>query len=321
MKEDNTKYDLSTEEYNRCLSRAEIATFMEGYGVKKRKPKSIFVVAQAGAGKTGLKSFVIKEAQDKGTLETYIEFNPDDIAAYHQNYQQILKEFPEDSYPILQRFVRPALDTYLRERAVELRRDIVQEGTFGSTKGYLDILEFQKNGGKAKIGKLKEDGTREEKDVEGGYDVEINVLAVDRFESYLSALEREQYYRENNLPPRVVTLQNHDRAYDAMLETLKEVETRKLFDSCRVFKRGYTFNKPELVYISGDDKYQSVVEAVVAERNRNRQELLRNPQAYYQRIEELRTRIRVNGIPEQIARLDELKSLFDLELQKSEKEL
>lgn len=317
---DIEKYKLTIEEYNRCLAMAEIGVFMQGNEVVGKKPKSIFVVAQAGAGKTGLKSFIINEAQDNGTLETFIEFNPDDIATYHKYYNEILREFPDNSYKILQEFVRPALDTYLRQRAVELRNNIVQEGTFGSTDGYIKILDFQKNGGKANIGEVKEDGTREEKLIEGNYDIEINVLAVDRFESYLSSLEREQYFRESHLSPRVVTLNNHDYAYNKMLDTLRIIESRGMFDRCRVFKRGYSVNRPELVHISGDGKYQSVVEAVIAERNKNRKELLREPQKFYERIEKLRARILNNGIDEQITRLDELKTLFDLEVEKKEKE-
>ena len=56
---DIEKYKLTIEEYNRCLAMAEIGVFMQGNEVIGKKPKSIFVVAQAGAGKTGLKSFII----------------------------------------------------------------------------------------------------------------------------------------------------------------------------------------------------------------------------------------------------------------------
>lgn len=313
---DLTKYNLTKEEYDKCLAMAEIGIFMQGDMVNGKRPKSILVVAQAGAGKTSLKNFIINEGQDNGSLESYIEFNPDEIATYHEYYKQILEEFPDDSYQILQEFVRPALDTYLRQRAVQLRNNIVQEGTLGSTQGYIDLINFQKNGGKANIGKLQSDGTRQEVEVEGNYDVEINILAVDRFESYLSAQEREQYFREVNLPPRVVTLKNHDYAYDKLLDTLRIIESKELFDRVRVFKRGYAVNKPELVHINGDGKYSSVVEAVIIERNKNRQEILRNPEKYYERIEILRKRIEKNGIEDQIRRLDEIKELFDKELER-----
>lgn len=69
MRENNDKkYDLTPEEYNKCLTRAEIATFMKGETVEK--PISIFVIAQAGAGKTGLRQFVVNEAEDIGYWKT-----------------------------------------------------------------------------------------------------------------------------------------------------------------------------------------------------------------------------------------------------------
>lgn len=314
MKEqDNNKYDLTQEEYNKCLARAEIATFMKGETVDK--PNSTFVVAQAGAGKTGLKEFVIKEAQDNSKLQSYIEFNPDEIAIYHKYYEEILEEYPNDSYRILQRFVRPALDTYLRQRAVELKNNIIQEGTFGGTEGYLKILEFQKNGGIANIGKINEYGIREDKSVEGGYNIDINILAVDRFESLLSCFEREQYFRESGLPPRVVTQENHDYAYEKMLETVRNVENRNLFDRIRVFKRGYSINRPELVYINGDNKYRSTVEAIIAERHKNRQELLRNPEDYLLRIHGLKERVQKTGIDTQLTRIERLEDEFKKEIE------
>lgn len=312
MENNDTKYDLTNEEYNKCLLMAEIATFMKSE--RAEKPHSIFVAAQAGAGKTALKRFLINEAQDNDDITSYTEFNPDEIAIYHKYYREILKEFPDSSYKILQRFVLPALDDFLRQRAVELKNNIVQEGTFGSTEGYLKILDFQKNGGQANIGAMKSDGTREVKNVQGGYNIDINVLAVDRFESLISCYEREQYFRDNNLPPRVVTPKNHDYAYEKMLETLRIIENRKLFDRMRVFKRGRSIEKPELVYTNGDERYSSVVEAVIAERNRDRQRLLSEPEQYLNRIQELRKKIKINGIDAQLEKLDQLETEFRKEI-------
>ena len=98
-------------------------------------------------GKTGLKSFLMREFK----LPRFIEFNPDEIAIYHKHYREIIHEFPDDSYRILQRFVQPALDEYLRPKAVDSRFNIMQEGTFASTDGYLSLLRFQKYGGSAPI--------------------------------------------------------------------------------------------------------------------------------------------------------------------------
>ena len=214
------KYDLTKEEYEKCLKTAELAIFMnEKVGVKH--PTSTFVVAQPGAGKTGLRAYVGGEG---------VEFNPDEIAMYHKHYYKIIEEFPKDSYQILQRFVRPALDTYLRSKAVQLRTNIMQEGTLAATEGYIQILDFQKNGGTANIGNVNEQGRREPIEVLGGYYIDINALAVHRYESLLSSYEREQSFIEEGLPPRAVTAENHDRAYKNMIETIRILENKKLYD-------------------------------------------------------------------------------------------
>lgn len=310
------RYDLTTEEYFECLSMADINTFGLCNNARSEHPRSIFIVAQAGAGKTGLKSFVVNEAEREGTLPEYIEFNPDEIAKYHKYYREILRDYPDDSYPILQKFVSPALDTYLRQRAVDLRFNLVQEGTFGSTDIYVEILDFQKNGGIYSVSSVSGDGTIDQRHVSGGFDIDINVLAVDRFESYLSSLEREQYFRENGYPPRVVTLKNHDYAYNKMIDTLRIIEQRGLMDRGRVFRRGPVPIEPQLVYTTGDNTYPSLAQAVIEEREKNRQEILSNPDAYYERIEDLRARIKTSGIPAQLFRLFELKKIFDGEVKK-----
>lgn len=131
------KYDLTEEEFLRCLKLAEMQIFMRSKG--NTRPQSIFIVSQAGGGKTGLKKFVESHKKD-----IFIEINPDEIAVYHKYYDEILREFPEESHKLLQRFVQPALDKYLRQRAVQLKNNLIQEGTFGNTNGYLEILEYQK---------------------------------------------------------------------------------------------------------------------------------------------------------------------------------
>ena len=176
------KYDLTPEEFETSLKMAELAVFMNAQ--KSNRPTSVFVVAQPGAGKTGLKTYIKREYKKSDLQGGFIEFDPDVVAFYHKYYREILKEFPEESYKRLQKFVAPALDEYLRYRAVQFRNNILQEGTFASP-GYIKILDFQKNGGKLPF---KKDTT-----VGGNYFIDINILAAHRFESLLSAYEREQY--------------------------------------------------------------------------------------------------------------------------------
>ena len=283
------KYDLTKEEFENSLKMAELALLMRVR--PSDEPKSIFIISQAGGGKTGLKTFVENENY-KGQENIFVEINPDEVAIYHKYYENIMKEYPKQSHTQIQKFVRPALDDYLRKRAVQFRTNIIQEGTFGSTDGYLKILDFQKNGGKAAIGPLESNGERKEIDIDGGYNIEIDILAVDRYESLLSSYEREQYFIETGLSPRAVTAENHDRAYENLIKTVQEIENRKLYNRMRVFKRGYVKSKPELVYKSGDTKYRSTAEAVRCEREKNKMELMSNSEAYLNRIAILRKKIK-----------------------------
>lgn len=317
---DNTKYDLTQEEYQRCLKTAELAIFLNEIKlqnlikVQNPNPKSVFIVAQPGAGKTGLRHHIEKENS------ALTEIDPDEVAMYHKYYNEILQEFPEESYSILQRFIKPALDTYLRQRAVQLRADMISEGTFASTNAYIEILDFQKNGGKAKLGMMQPDGEREEIVVPGGYQIEVNILAVDRFESLLSSYEREQYFIEYDLPPRAVTPNHHDRAYNNMLDTIRIIESQNLSDRMRVFKRGKEELEPELVYETGSNRYSSATEAIISERNLNKTRILSNPEGFKQRIKKLKQRVDKNkdigNAQILMAKIEELEREFEQELEK-----
>lgn len=296
------KYNLTEEEFENCLKMAEIALLLRVR--PSNNPKSIFIVSQAGGGKTGLKTFIEKEKNSDKLKDIYIEINPDEVAIYHKYYEEIMREYPRQSHNQIQKFVRPALDEYLRQRAVQFRASIIQEGTFGSTEGYIKILDFQKNGGKAAIGKLKDNGTREEIMVDGGYNIEIDILAVDRYESLLSSYEREQYFIESGLPPRSVTAENHDRAYENLIKTVKEIERRKLYDKIRVFKRGKIEIEPELIYESGGEQYENVTSCIVQARDEERKKIIKNKEQYLNRINELKQRVTNENLISKIVLLE-----------------
>lgn len=315
----NGKYDLTPEQFQRNLGAVELELFMGGRRVAENyRPYSVYVVAQPGAGKTALRSAIEVEYQSETADHPFVEFNPDDVAIRHEYYREILKEYPDESYQILQKFVSPALDNYLKPKAVELRSNIIQEGTLANTDAYIKILDFQKNGGKAEIGEVQEDGTRKEVDVNGGYFIDINVLAVDRYESLLSSYEREQEFRELGLPPRAVTEANHDSSYDKILNTINEIENRKLGDRIRIYRRGIVKSMPILVYDTGRaNSSMTAVEKIKEERANNRKELMINPQKYLSRISALRDRVKENGTKIQMEKIDKLEKQFMAELQKN----
>lgn len=301
-----SEYDLTTEEFNRSLTRAEIALFSNCK--TREKPQSFFVVAQPGAGKTGLKTSIVRNSQDSSS---FIEFDSDVVGIYHEHYLKIMRDYPGRSFKVLERFVQPAIDDYLRLKAIKLRANIVQEGTMSNTDIYLKILEFYKHGGSARIGDLDENGLREYVDVQGNYHVEIAALAVDRFESLLSSYEREQLYRDQGLPARVVLPEYHDNSYKKMLDTIDEIEKRRLADRISVYKRGYIEDNPELLWVSGDRRFKTARDSITHFRDKEREELMENPEQYRERIQSLLLKAEN---PEQKSRIEKLSKEFEIEV-------
>ena len=76
--------------------------------------------------------------------------------------------------------------------------------------------------------------------------------------------------------------------------------------------RGYVEEKPELVYVTGNRKFPSTVEAIKSERARQEYEIVQNPESYLQRISNLRTRLQVNPNLSLSNRLKQLQNIFQL---------
>lgn len=89
------KFDLTPEEYATCEGQAIISSFIDVTPVKR--PKAIFVLAQPGAGKTGLTSFIKREFDSK-IGESVLHVDPDRISVFHKHYKEIIQDNPESTY-------------------------------------------------------------------------------------------------------------------------------------------------------------------------------------------------------------------------------
>lgn len=121
----------------------------------------------------------------------------------------------------------------------------------------------------------------------------------------LSSYEREQYFIETGLPPRAVIPEYHDKAYSNLLKTVEEVEKRGLYNRIKVFKRGNIESQPELVQVTGDEKYPSVVECIKQTRFSERKKILANVADYKGRIEALKRRVKTKVQMDKIEKLEE----------------
>lgn len=228
--------------------------------ISSSKPKISYIVGQPGAGKTSLEWYIKKQFEEEN--ECTVEISADKVATYHKYYDELLKLLPDECYSISRKFVTPACEIILRE--VRNRRlNIVRECAFSKgEQDYRRIKAFK----------------------DAGYNVEVNIIAVDAYESFLSCIERDVKLLELGYFPRPVTRQNHDKMYDAFFEEITEMNNRGICDNVRVFTRGKNIKQPILVYSNGSTNYPTAQEAVISERQKQRRNIMQNYEEYLQRI-------------------------------------
>lgn len=258
--------------------------------LSSNNPRISFVTGQPGAGKTTLGKQIKDKIND--TEECAIEIGADKIATYHKYYNEILKLLPDECYRISRQFVRPA-EKIIMSELMKFRINIIQE--ISLSKGEEDYKRIQ--------------NFRDKR-----YDVEINVMAIHKYESFLSCIERDIKLLELGYDPRPVARINHDRMYESFLQEIQEIEKRGLANRINVFTRGKTLSRNELVDTTDAIRYASAQEAIISERDKNRREILRNPTEYLARIENARKKIGLM-ISEERLRKDYMQHLTQLELE------
>lgn len=146
---------------------------------------------------------------------------------------------------------------------------------------------------------------------DAGYEVEVNIVAVDKYESFLSCIERDIKLLELGYDPRPVARMNHDRMYESFLQEIIEIDRNEMASTTNVYIRGNTLNQLKLVYTTGDTTYASAQEAIIAERAKNRRKILGEPQIFLERISEARQKIEMMIQDERLRRnyLEQLKQI------------
>lgn len=249
-------------------------------------PKISYLVGQPGSGKTTLGNLVEREYSQND--EWAVEIGSDKIATFHRYYDEILQLLPEDCYILSRQFVRPAQKVILK-KLMDYRISTIMEATF--TKGekdYETMKSFKDN----------------------GYNVEINIMAVDKYESFLSCIERDLLLLEIGYDPRPVARTNHDRMYEPFLQEVMVMQKRGICDNVRVFTRGEN-KRPKLAWEVNDSKYSCAQEAIISERAKERRKILTNPYEYIERLRRARARVNMMVSDDKMKKnyLDQLEQL------------
>lgn len=251
-------------------------------------PTVHYLIGQPGSGKTTLGKKVADKYDAKG--ECVVEISSDKIATYHRYYDELLKLLPDECYIISRQFVRQVkpiiLDT-LRSKRINM---IMENTLCKGEKDYKNIKRFKM----------------------AGYNVEINIMAVDKYESFLSCIERDIILLELGYDPRPVAKVNHDRMYEPFLAELGEIERRGLCDKINVYSRGKVKTQPKKVWQTGDNKYRSAQEAIIYARSQERKTIMREPQRYLERLNCAREKIELL-IEDERMKNDYLRNIDQLE--------
>ena len=231
-------------------------------------PTIVFVAGQPGSGKTTLANF--KEGEYDERKEAVVKVGSDKIATFHRDYDELVKLLPDECYKITRQFVRVA-EPIIYKSLTDNKLNIIREISLNKGESdYAKMREFR----------------------DSGYQVEINVIAVDKYESFLSCIERGIKLLEIGGEPRPVARANHDRMYEPVIQELIEIGKRGLSTRTNVYVRGDNPRHFERVWTSdNDDRYPNAQEAVICERAKQRRKILQKPQQYLARIEEARHKI------------------------------
>ncbi|MFJ9461471.1 zeta toxin family protein [Kitasatospora sp. NPDC101447] len=237
---------LAPDASTRVLAAEVVPALLRG-AVPQECPVVVFVLGQAGSGKTLVVDLVHAALARRGGA---VRVDRDAYKAVHPDYPRFLAE------DVRTAGVRVRTDTYgwqaqLEARLRQDRYDAVVEAALGRPEEFLaEIAAYR----------------------QAGYRVEIVALAVPEALSQLGVLDR--YLRlASEGRPRYVAWDNHDACAAALPTTLAAVEARHLAERVLVVRRG-TQAVLESVYaneLGADGRWVSparAAQAVVAERTR-----------------------------------------------------
>lgn len=235
------KYKLSDEK-NEFIYRQVVEPVVFD-GVKPTNtPRAVIVGGQSGAGKYALLCCAKREENST------IIISSDNYKEYHPDAELLKTKYPVNYIPIVDQDAGIWTAKCLK-KAIDEKYSYAFEGTLKNTR----VMERMK----------------ESKD--NGFKVILKVLATSNIESILSIFERYEKEIEVKGTGRLVSLENHNFAYNNIPNTVDTIEKSGLCDEIQVYIRGESPSNAQMVYSSNskDELYKSAREAIIRERIKN----------------------------------------------------
>jgi len=236
--------------------------------LSSESPKVSYLIGQPGAGKSTIQKKI--ENEYKQNNQCAVEVNSDKVATFHRDYAELLKLLPDQCYTLSREFVRPATNVIMNKIREKKINVIIETPLNKGEKDYDTMQKFKDN----------------------GYQVELNIVAVDKYQSFYGCIKRDLLLLEVGQNPRPVAKMNHDRMYDPFLHEIMEMQKRGLCDNIRVFgRKDDQIASFEKVWETGNNNYSSAQEAVISTRAKERSRIMSDPKKYLGKLDDAKNQI------------------------------
>lgn len=220
LEEIKKRYKLTNEEHDEIQQAILRIWFDDKFPVEK--PKAIIDIAPPASGKTGLNGF----GKDQFFDNNVVIINSDEFKPFHPKVDEIARLYPQYFTKITDQESNTWTST-LFDEALKNGYNVIFEGTGRNAR----ILETIKN-------KMQK------------YHVTVRGMAVNELNCLISILERYEFQVKAKGWGRLVTLDHFYETYNAMPQTIDEIEKSKVVDSVEVYKRGNIPSQPIKIYDS-----------------------------------------------------------------------
>lgn len=220
LEEIKKRYKLTNEEHDEIQQAILRIWFYDKFPVEN--PKAIIDIAPPASGKTGLNGF----GKDQFFDNNVVIINSDEFKPFHPKVDEIARLYPQYFTKITDQESNTWTST-LFDEALKNGYNVIFEGTGRNAR----ILETIKN-------KMQK------------YHVTVRGMAVNELNCLISILERYEFQVKAKGWGRLVTLDHFYETYNAMPQTIDEIEKSKVVDSVEVYKRGNIPSQPIKIYDS-----------------------------------------------------------------------
>lgn len=225
LEEIKKEFEITEEEYQAMFEKSKLVSFSTCK--PSSNPVGIFIGGQTGAGKGGIDVFSEQELLEKN--ENAAVLDVDIYRSLHPHLDEIFEKYPLQYAPITAEVTGRILKELI-QYAIDNNYNFIHEGTLRNTVA----LETMKN-------------------MPPRFTKYVRVMATSKYESLLTAFERNYEQIELSGYGRFTNVETHNITYEGVLNTIKAIEDSKEDIVIEIFRRGKDMVSPIRVYSSKED--------------------------------------------------------------------